>query len=112
MDSGTLHDALRAFQEVDVAITHDELIIHRRECLEIAKQNILDAQQRQKEIYDQKHVCPPTFHLGAQVLKKDFTRKWRLGGKLDSKWIGPYSIVANLGKGLFRLQKVDDPTQF
>ena len=66
MDSGTLHDALRAFQEVDVAIAHDELIIHRRECLEIVKQNILDAQQRQKEIYDRKHVCPPTFHLGAQ----------------------------------------------
>ena len=56
-------------------------------------------------------MCPPAFHLGAQVLKKDFTRKRRLGGKLDSKWIGPYSIVANLGKDLFWLQKVDDSTQ-
>ena len=30
MDSSTLYEALRGFQEVDVATAHNELIIHRR----------------------------------------------------------------------------------
>ena len=44
------------------------------------------------------------------VLKKDFLRKKRKGGKLDAKWLGPYTIVATLGKGLYSLQSVSDPS--
>ena len=59
--------------------------------------NILVAQQRQKEQYDCKHSNPEVFAVGALVLKKDFTRKKRAGGRLDSKWTGPYRIVKSLG---------------
>ena len=74
-----------------------------------AKENILRAQVRQKEQYDRKHVHAPNFQVGTRVLKKDFTRKRRKGGKLDLRWNGPYIVDAYLGKGLFRLQSVADP---
>ena len=77
--------------------------------LELAKQNILEAQHRQMEAFDRKHACPLTYKVGARVLKKDFTRKRRRGGKLDCKWVGPYRIAAHLGKGLFRLEREDNP---
>jgi hypothetical protein len=79
--------------------------------LEQAKANIIVAQERQKKAYDQKHSNPHVFRVGALVLKKDFTRKKRKGGKLDSKWVGPYKIVATLGRGLYRLQEVCDSTK-
>ena len=31
------------------------------------------------------------------------------GGKLDSNWIGPFTITNHLGKGLYRLESFDDP---
>ena len=37
-------------------------------------------------------------------MKNDFLRK---GGKLDTKWLGPFTIVGSLGRGLYRLQKID-----
>lgn len=42
-------------------------------------------------------------------MKKDFLRKKRKGGKLDSKWLGPYTITATLGKGFYSLQLITDP---
>lgn len=92
----------------------DEITIDpkkRIELLEQAKANIIVAQERQKKVYDQKHSNPHVFRIGALVLKKDFTRKKRKGGKLDSKWVGPYKILATLGRGLYRLQQVCDPAK-
>ena len=80
--------------------------------LEKAKANILCAQLRQKRGYDRKHSNPYVFRVGGLVLKKDFTRKKRKGGKLDPKWVGSYTIVGNLGRGLYRIQEVDNPTKF
>ena len=40
------------------------------------------------------------------VVKKDFVRKKRKGGKLDPKWVGPYIITAKLSKGFYSLQSV------
>ena len=34
-------------------------------------------------------------------------RKKRRGGKLDDKWLGPYAVIAALGKGLFKLKEVN-----
>ena len=39
------------------------------------------------------------YQVGALVLKKDFKRKKRKGGKLDDRWLGPYMISKDLGKG-------------
>ena len=83
----------------------------RKAILEQAKANIVIAQERQKKVYDRKHSNPEVFKIGAVVLKKDFTRKKRRGGKLDFKWVGPFTVVADLGRGLYRLQQVYDPTK-
>ena len=47
-----------------------------------------------------------TFEVGAKMLMKDFTRK---GGKMDNKWLEPYSITHCLGKGLYFLKAIDNP---
>ena len=82
-----------------------------QERLEQARSNILYAQQKQKEAYDRKHFVPECFKIGSIVLKKDFTRRKRKGGKMDEKWVGPYRIVSVLGRGLYRLVEVSDPTK-
>ena len=56
-------------------------------------------ERSEKEIYDRKHHQPEVFSIGAIVLK-DFTRKKRKGGKLDTKWTGPYKVAKAHGRGL------------
>ena len=68
------------------------------------KANIILAQNNQKKHYDRKHSLPSSFKIGDKVLKRDFLRKKRKGGKLDPKWTGPFMIVQNLGKGFFKLE--------
>ena len=41
-----------------------------------------------------KHARANIFQIGTEVLKKDFVRKKRKGGKLDPKLVGPYVITA------------------
>ena len=48
------------------------------------------------------------YRVGTKMLMKDFTRRKRKGGKLDHKWLGPYTITHVLGKGLYSLK--DDNT--
>ena len=62
------------------------------------KKNIDQAQKKQKEHYGLKHGAASCFSVGSVVLKKDFMRKKRKGGKLDYRWQGPYVIIASLGK--------------
>ena len=52
---------------------------------------------------------PECFEVDALVLKKDFTRRKRKGGKLDEEWDGPYRVLRVLGRGLYRLENVADP---
>lgn len=100
--------ALDAFNDEEV----ERMMEERRVRLEAVKENIITAQKRQKDQYDRKHSNPEVFAVGALVLKKDFTRKKRAGGKLDHRWTGPYKITSAIGRGLFRLQMVEDPTKF
>lgn len=78
----------------------------QKKMTDTVKANIQKAQQKQKEYYDRKHSTTLCFKKGSVVLKKDFLRKKRRGGKLDYRWQGPYVIIASLGKGLFRLQEL------
>ena len=71
------------------------------------KENIEQAQKKQKEHYDLKHGAASCFSIGSVILKKDFTRKKRKGGKLDYRWQGPYVISASHGKGLFKLKELN-----
>ena len=54
-----------------------------------------------------KHAAGDLFTVGSLVLKKNFTRRKRKGGKMDYRWQGPYTITTILGKGLFRLKERD-----
>ena len=78
---------------------------------EKVKENIRAAQARQKEAYDKKRHNPETFKVGALVLRKDMKRKKQAGGKLDFKWLGPYTIVKSMGRGLYQIQDVSDHTK-
>lgn len=74
----------------------------------IHNQNIERAQEKQKKQYDKKHAAPSAFRVGVRVLRKDFTRKKRRGGKMDPKWLGPYLIEKDLGRGRYKLRSVKD----
>ena len=69
-----------------------------------AHENIQKAQEKQKILYDKKHNVAAAFSVGSVVLKKDFRRKKRRGGKLDFCWEGPYTITKSLGRGLYCLE--------
>ena len=45
--------------------------------------------------------------VGALVLRKDFRRKKRKGGKMDDKWLGPLLVSSELGKGFYSLSDLD-----
>ena len=76
--------------------------------LENVTENIKIAQEKQKNIYDRKHSNPPKFDIGTKVLKKDFWRKRRAGGCLDSRWLGPFEVTKDAGKGFFSLKNLVD----
>ena len=112
LDNGSEHaqpDAEEVFGQGCDPETIQKMQEDTKKKLEKAKVNIICAQQKQKEVYDRKHHQPDVYAVGALVLKKDFTRKKRKEGKLDSKWVGPYKITKALGKGLYRLEDVNDP---
>ena len=46
----------------------------------------------------------PKFSVGDKVLKKNLKNKHRMGGKLDSKWLGPYIITEVTGYGNYQLR--------
>ena len=50
----------------------------------------------------------PKYAVDTIVLKKDFRRKKRKGGCLDHRWIDPYKIVKDVGKGFYSIQNVDN----
>ena len=83
----------------------------RRKLLEQVKGNIIRAQEKQKQDYDCRRANPKAYYVGYKVLKKDFLQKKRAGGKIEAKYLGPYAITGYLGRGLYSLQLIADPTQ-
>ena len=77
----------------------DLLLKSREKSFKGAHANIQVAQKQQKETYDRKHQ-PPTFAEGCKVLLENTAQKQRKGGKLDTKWMGPYTINKDIGKSL------------
>ena len=65
----------------------------QKKVLESVKKNIIIAQAKQKEQYDIKHAKREVYKLGSIVLKKDFARKKRAGGKMDFRWVGPCESI-------------------
>ncbi len=46
------------------------------------------------------------FNVDQLVLLKDFYRKKRKGGKLDSKYVGSFKIIRARGKGVYYIENV------
>ncbi len=49
-------------------------------------------------------VFTTAFRVGAQVLLKNMRNSHRMGGKLDEKWNGHYTVHAKLSKGCYKLE--------
>lgn len=81
----------------------DKVLKYNEMMLQAVKENILEAQSRQK-----KHSNPEVFSTGSLVLMKDCKRKKRARGKMDHKWLGPYEIIRVKGKGLYSIENVED----
>lgn len=84
----------------------DEKMEEMQVRLEEAKYNIVAAQMKRKENYDAKHSKPNCFQEGEKVLKKDFTRKKRKGGKLVHWFPGPFTIK-KLPHGVYQFTSHD-----
>ena len=69
------------------------------------KDNIERAQERQKFNYDKKHLAP-TFKLNDLILMKNMKNSHRMGGKLNPRWTGPYTILEVKPKGLYQLKSL------
>ena len=63
---------------------------------------IANAQKKQKETYDRKHL-PEEFSVGAKVLVENSSDKQRKVGKLNPSWYGPNIISKYHGKGVYQL---------
>ena len=90
-----------AQNHVDTEYNSQELVERQNKQLQTVKDNIIAAQEKQKRDYDKKHAKPSLFQVGALVLAKDHTRKKRKGGKLDSRWLGPFRIEQVLPRGIY-----------
>jgi hypothetical protein len=75
-----------------------------------ARENIHNAQERQKKQYDAKHNSRTNLKVGDKVLVQEMKNEGRKGGKLDVQFKGPYVIAEDLGKGRFRLANEDGVT--
>ena len=92
-------------KEVDIEEHQQEIVMR----IEEAKENILSAQEKQKEVYDRKHANPEKYQVDSLVLKKNFLRKKKKGGKLDECYTGPLKIVKLLPHGVYLVTSVEDP---
>ena len=68
-----------------------------------AKDNIENAQRKQKKRYDAIHA-PPNFSVGEKVWRYNGRKDTRKGGKLDWNWTGPYQIAECTTEGTYRLK--------
>eukprot|EP00731_Ephydatia_muelleri_P032744 Em0024g288a len=87
---------------------HVYLTNAKKEILENVKRNVMDAQRIQKRNYSRRRGKGSHFGIGDKVLKKDFRCKKRARGALDPKWLGPYEVMKDIGKGLFLVKRCDD----
>ena len=73
---------------------------------DLASDNILKAQARQKKKnFDKRHLIP-SFNIGSQILLKNMAQQARQGGKMESHFTGSYEIVEKLGKAVYRFKNL------
>ena len=65
---------------------------------------ITAAQKRQKINYDRRRDNSKTFEKGSLVWMKNRKQIHRMGDKMKPRFMGPYTVVECLDKGLVRLK--------
>ena len=107
IDTEAVHDPDKKLMQYANKLEPDleEIYAKKEEMERNVKTNIEVAQSKQKQYYDQKFGAGSCFSVGSAVFMKDFKRKKREGGKLDNRWLGPYTITKALGKGLYELKE-------
>jgi len=73
-----------------------------------AKANIAEAQGKQKKRFDLKHR-QPTYKIRDMVLRYNARLDTRMGDKLEKPYTGPFQIIEEVGRGVYRLQDGDKP---
>ena len=90
----------------DVEGTLDVMAAIRKEIDDIVEKNIRVAQARQKRLYDLNHNSKEPFSVGMKVFLKNNRHVHRMGGKLVDRFLGPYKIAEELGKGRVKLMNI------
>ena len=107
-------DDQQCLEETSQPILHDGDIFNhymksmckvKERIKELASENILKSQARQKKNFDKRHKIP-SFRVGSHILLKNMTRQARQGGKMESHFTGPYEIIEEIGKGVYRLKNL------
>ncbi|GBC22632.2 uncharacterized protein K02A2.6-like [Rhizophagus irregularis DAOM 181602=DAOM 197198] len=86
-----------------VKILIEELPVIRRKM----KENVEEAQERQKQQHDKRGIRKPKFEIGEKVLLYEAWREKQWSGKLQNKWKGPYLIHEEFGNGAYKLKELD-----
>jgi hypothetical protein len=68
------------------------------------KENILEAQKKQKEYHDKKGKRKSEFEIGDKVLLYNAAKEKQWSGKLEDKWKGPYYIYQKMFNGAYKLK--------
>ncbi|GBC13839.2 KRAB-A domain-containing protein 2-like [Rhizophagus irregularis DAOM 181602=DAOM 197198] len=86
-----------------VKILIEELPVIRRKI----KENVEEAQEKQKQQHDKRGIRKPKFEIGEKVLLYEAWREKQWSGKLQNKWKGPYLIHEEFGNGAYKLKELD-----
>ncbi|GET59961.1 uncharacterized protein K02A2.6-like [Rhizophagus irregularis DAOM 181602=DAOM 197198] len=86
-----------------VKILIEELPVIRRKM----KENVEEAQEKQKQQHDKRGIRKPKFEIGEKVLLYEAWREKQWSGKLQNKWKGPYLIHEEFGNGAYKLKELD-----
>ncbi|GET57230.1 uncharacterized protein K02A2.6-like [Rhizophagus irregularis DAOM 181602=DAOM 197198] len=81
----------------------EELPVIRRKI----KENVEEAQEKQKQQHDKRGIRKPKFEIGEKVLLYEAWREKQWSGKLQNKWKGPYLIHEEFGNGAYKLKELD-----
>ena len=111
MESREQKSLISQFDQDSDSQATEAITAKRMEDFKTAKENISKAQLKQKKYYDKRHAKPEAFTFGDKVLVKDFRKKKRAGGKLCTRFIGPYVILKKANRGVYCLRSVSDNSE-
>ena len=84
-----------------------EFLIQLRK--QLVKENVKEAQKRQKKLYDARHK-QESFVVGQKVLLRNMKKLSKKGDKMAPNWTGPYEIAKCVGSDTYQLRRIDTAT--